>query len=717
MQFVDDGNEVAPAFSVTVNDGDVDSNTLAATITYTPVNDAPVVTSASLTVSEGQTVTLSGANFGITDPDDASFTYTVSAVIGGYFQLSSAPGTPITTFTSADLAGSLVQFVDDGNEVAPAFSVTVNDGDADSNTLAATITYTPVNDVPVVTSANLTVSEGQTVTLSGANFGITDPDSASFTYTVSAVTGGYFQLSSAPGVAITNFSSADLAGSLVQFVDDGNEVAPAFSVTANDGAADSNTLAATITYTPVNEAPVIDTASLTVSEGQTVTLTGANFGITDPDNASFTYTVSSASGGYFQSSSAPGVAITSFSSADLAGSLVQFVDDGDEVAPAFSVNVNDGAADSNTLAATINFNSVNDVPTLDSASLTVSEGQAVTLSGANFGITDPDSSSFTYTVSSVSGGFFQLSTNTGVAITSFSSADLAGSLVQLVDDGDEVAPAFSVKVNDGAADSNTLAVTINFNSVNDVPTLDSASLTVSEGQTVTLSGANFGITDPDSASFTYTVSAVSGGYFQLSSAPGVAITNFSSADLAGSLVQFVDDGDEVAPAFSVTANDGAADSNTLAATINYTPANDAPTTTPVTLTPIAEDSGARLVTQAELLANVSDVDGPSLTATGLAISAGSGSLADNGNGTWSYTSASNDDTSVSFTYTVTDGTASVAGTATLDITTVNDSPVANADSTNTNEDTPVTVNVVSNDTDVEGDTLIVTPSRRAPTAP
>ena len=103
MQFVDDGDEVAPSFSVKVNDGDVNSNTLAATVTYTAVNDAPVVNSAALTVSEGQTATLSGANFGITDPDDTSFTYTVSAVSGGYFQLSGAPGTPILSFSSADL--------------------------------------------------------------------------------------------------------------------------------------------------------------------------------------------------------------------------------------------------------------------------------------------------------------------------------------------------------------------------------------------------------------------------------------------------------------------------------------------------------------------------------------------------------------------------------------------------------------------------------------
>ncbi|MCP4342639.1 MAG: hypothetical protein GY799_28095, partial [Desulfobulbaceae bacterium] len=193
-------------------------NTLAATINYTAGNDAPVVDSASLTLNEGETVTLSGANFGITDPDDTAFTYTVSGISGGYFQLSSNPGVAITTFTSANLTGSLVQFVDDGNEVAPTFSVAVNDGDVDSNTLAATINYATGNDAPVVDSASLTLSEGDTVTLSGANFGSTDPDDTAFTYTVSSITGGDFQLSSNPGVAITTFTSANLTGSLVQFV-------------------------------------------------------------------------------------------------------------------------------------------------------------------------------------------------------------------------------------------------------------------------------------------------------------------------------------------------------------------------------------------------------------------------------------------------------------------------------------------------------------------
>ena len=81
---------------MTINDGDADSNTLAATISYTPVNDAPVLNTASLSVTEGATVTLSGANFGISDPDDTSFTFNLSSVSGGYFQLTTDVGTPIT---------------------------------------------------------------------------------------------------------------------------------------------------------------------------------------------------------------------------------------------------------------------------------------------------------------------------------------------------------------------------------------------------------------------------------------------------------------------------------------------------------------------------------------------------------------------------------------------------------------------------------------------
>jgi len=116
---------------------------------------------------------------------------------------------------------------------------------------------------------------------------------------------------------------------------------------------------------------------------------------------------------------------------------------------------------------------------------------------------------------------------------------------------------------------------------------------------------------------------------------------------------------------------------TAAKTVNLTITgdNDAPTTEAVTLDSIAEDSGAYIITQAYLLANAHDVDSTHLTATNLVISSGNGTLVDNNDGTWTYTPAENDDTEVSFSYTISDGDKTVDGSATLDITSVNDAPV------------------------------------------
>lgn len=139
------------------------------------------------------------------------------------------------------------------------------------------------------------------------------------------------------------------------------------------------------------------------------------------------------------------------------------------------------------------------------------------------------------------------------------------------------------------------------------------------------------------------------------------------------------------------------------------PSNPSPTTIPVTLAAIAEDSGPRLITQAELLANASDPDGGTLRAVNLVIAAGNGSLTDNGNGIWAYTPAANDDSSVRFAYTIRDnGTpaGTVAGSATLDITPVNDAPVAVDDRLSAVEDTPITYSaaqLLGNDIDPDGD--------------
>ena len=146
--------------------------------------------------------------------------------------------------------------------------------------------------------------------------------------------------------------------------------------------------------------------------------------------------------------------------------------------------------------------------------------------------------------------------------------------------------------------------------------------------------------------------------------------------------------------------------------MDITPVNDAPTATPVILTPVAEDSGTATITQADLLANATDIDGDTITATQLTITSGSGTLVDNGDGSWNYTPDANDDSAVSFSYNVTDGTVTVANTATLDITPVNNNPTAvdeiyTVDEDQTFETTPGLNDLLQNVSDVDGDTLTV----------
>lgn len=95
----------------------------------------------SLTLSDGRTLTLSNANFSITDRDHVSFTYTVSSVSGGFFQFSDAAGAPITTFASAQISANRVQFVANGRGTPPAFEVSVTDGEFSSGPVSAIIRF------------------------------------------------------------------------------------------------------------------------------------------------------------------------------------------------------------------------------------------------------------------------------------------------------------------------------------------------------------------------------------------------------------------------------------------------------------------------------------------------------------------------------------------------------------------------------------------------
>jgi VCBS repeat-containing protein len=128
-----------------------------------------------------------------------------------------------------------------------------------------------------------------------------------------------------------------------------------------------------------------------------------------------------------------------------------------------------------------------------------------------------------------------------------------------------------------------------------------------------------------------------------------------------------------------------------------------------------EDSGPYSSGSASVLDNDFDFDGDALTVTGGTFVGTYGTLTLNADGTYSYAlnnssvQGLDDGETVadSFNYTVSDNDGSDTGTLTFTIAGLNDAPVANDDTASTDEDTPVAGNVLANDTDIDGETLVV----------
>jgi VCBS repeat-containing protein len=132
---------------------------------------------------------------------------------------------------------------------------------------------------------------------------------------------------------------------------------------------------------------------------------------------------------------------------------------------------------------------------------------------------------------------------------------------------------------------------------------------------------------------------------------------------------------------------------------------------------ITDENSQLIVPAPGVLNNDSDPDvGDNLTVTALdtsgtvgAVNAwdADGSFTYNPNGQFEYLQAG-DSATDSFTYTVSDGNGGTdTATVTITINGVNDPPVAVNDSAITDEDTPVIIDVLSNDFDVDGDILTV----------
>jgi cysteine-rich repeat protein len=301
---------------------------------------------------------------------------------------------------------------------------------------------------------------------------------------------------------------------------------------------------------------------------------------------------------------------------------------------------------------------------------------------------------------------------------------------------EDMVAMIDVVANDSDADGDTLTVTA-------VTAPGHGTAVISSGHVVRYTPA---LDYNGSDSFGYTISD---GHATASATVAITVTSVDDPPVA------VDDaatlGEDGSAAIDVIANDSDVDGDPLTVTsvtapghgaavitgahvVTYTPAADfngtdaftyevtdssgAPATATVTVTvtpvndaPVASDDAETLLedgsVSVDVVANDVDVDGDALTVTLITAPAHGLALITDAHHV-SYTPAPNFHGSDALTYTISDGTVTASATLALTVTSVNDAPVAVADSAGLAEDGSLAIDVVGNDGDADGDALTVT---------
>ena len=473
---------------------------------------------------------------------------------------------------------------------------------------------------------------------------------------------GHLALASAPGSAITSFTQSQINSNQIVYVHEGAEsTADYFTFSVSDGTLDS-TGTMSISITAVNDAPVFDAYRMTLTEGQSLTLSNYNLLTNDNDTpaTALIYTVNSVTNGRFETASAPGVAITSFSQDDVTNSRVVFVHNGSEAAPTAILSVTDGVNSVGPNSLLMTFSNVNDPPTITTnAGVTLNEGATTTIGSSRLTASDPDNIPaqrvFTVTTSPAHGRLEKLN-NAGVAITSFTQADINDELIRYVHDGSETtSDRFDFSVSDGVATvTGTFGVAVTPS--NDSPTLTASAITVSEGQVVTLTLADLNAIDVDSGSLTFNVTGISRGQF-MDATTGSNVTSFTRAQIQSGQIRFQHNGSESPPTAAVSVSDGVSTTTPIAVGFVFSNVNDPPIAEADTIaTSIASNI---VLSPSILLANDSDAEHDPLTIS-ITRQPDHGTLVTNLDGTYAYRPDLGYSGNDSFEYVVSDGNASSA---------------------------------------------------------
>lgn len=212
---------------------------------------------------------------------------------------------------------------------------------------------------PVLQTNFLNVAAGQSVRLSAQNLASYAVKYANNTLSFVAVNlaHGYFSLLTSPTFALTSFSQADVQAANVQFTHDGTNFPPYYEIEAHSpGIAFTSAAPAKINFTT---APILINSTLTISQGQRVTLTLNNLAATNNGTVSgnIIFIVSGVIHGSFLNH-LNSIPLTTFRQSEVMTQQIQFIHDNSLNPPSYFVDVGIGPYRSvrGPRLANINFN-------------------------------------------------------------------------------------------------------------------------------------------------------------------------------------------------------------------------------------------------------------------------------------------------------------------------------------------------------------------------
>ena len=773
LDFLTAGQTITLEKVVTATDGQSATVTDTITVTITGTNDAPVANVDTINVTVGTPATGNVITSSDTDPDGDSLT--VSAIAGG--SVGSAVTGTYGTFT-LNSNGSYTYTVDTTNSdviawqsgdavLTETFTYTVSDGTA-TDTATITVNASGQNDAPTANDDTINVTVGTPATGNVITSSDTDPDSDSLTVSAiaggsvgSAVTGTYgtFTLNSNGSYTYT----VDTTNSDVIAWQSGDAVlTETFTYTVSDGNGGTDTATITVNASGQNDAPTANDDTINVTVGTPATGNVITSSDTDPDGDSLT--VSAIAGGSVGSAVTGTYGTFTLNSngsytytVDTTNSDVIAWQSGDAVlTETFTYTVSDGNGGTDTATITVNASGQNDAPTAADNTVTTNEDTNHTFAASEFNFTDVDGDSLDHiSIETLpSNGTLLLSGNAVSAGDQISVANISNLVFRPVANanGDDY-DTFTFSVNDGTVDSGTYTMTIDVTAVNDAPLATDDADAVNEDATITeSSGSELLVaddTDTDGNTLTVTQIAITGGSnssvtSSTTYSNGTSITGTYGTLTVGANGSYtyvadqsasddLDASDLATDSFTYTISDGTT-TDTATLIITVTGINDVPTASDNTVS-TAEDNPYVFSTSDFGFTDADDDD--ALVSIKITTLETNGALQYYNGSAWvdvtlNQVITSSDITSgylrlnpdasengspyTTFNFTVNDGDADSAtpNTITVNVTSVNDAPVAQDDIGTVNEDATTTVSSASsgviddNDTDAESDTLIIT---------